>query len=85
MSERNSLKADKEYLKILYLAADESEERVDDILNYLIQVNDEITFKEVESILQKMKSVNLYTPVNVKEPNLNEFDLLLEEKEVAAL
>jgi len=85
LSERNSLKADKEYLKILYLAADESEERVDDILNYLIQVNDEITFKEVESILQKMKSVNLYTPVNVKEPNLNEFDLLLEEKEVAAL
>jgi len=74
----NPNKADKEYLGILYLAASESEEQVDNILNNLISSDEEISYEKVKRIFQDKQKINWSYQVHVEEPDLLDFDTLLE-------
>ena len=74
----NPGKADKEYLNILYLAATESEEQVDNILNNLIGSAEEISYEKVNQIFHDKQKINIHYQAHVEEPDLMEFDYLLE-------
>jgi len=76
-------KADKEYLQILYLAATESEIVVNDVLKYLINKDYIINKLVVESLLNSRQQIKLNYDVEIDEVDLADFDILLDDKEVA--
>ena len=77
-------KADKEYVKILYLAATKSESLVDNILNNLIYNPEPLTVTQVEQQLEELTQTKASSAGNqVEEPDLDEFDQLLDNREVA--
>ena len=80
LSERRAVRADKEYLMILHLAAMESEEKVDEILRYLIH-HEEISFERINDMLYKKEKMTGFAEASVEYPDLNEFDSLLKESE----
>lgn len=77
LKERSSSKASKEYLKILYLAAKETEVGVDNILKALFNESKEISFESVKELLEEGTQVNLTENVTVNQPDLSQYDQLL--------
>ena len=77
LKEANSSKASKEYLKILYLAAKETEAGVDNILEKLFNEGKKISFELVKELLDEGNQGNLTKNVTVNQPNLSQYDKLL--------
>jgi hypothetical protein len=74
----------KEYLKILELAAKDGESMVNDILRYLINQGPELSFTTVEQMVKSQQKPPAVTDVNVDEPDLTMYDQLLDYQEVLA-
>jgi len=70
-------RGDKEYLKILHLAAMETEEGVDNALKYLIDEGKPVCFKSVEDILRSGQKTPVVTDVKVSKIDLTTYDNLL--------
>lgn len=77
LNESSPGKANKEYLKILYLAAKESEELVDNTLRRLIDTGESITSDEVKKIVNKGSMYDVLSSVNIPEIDITSFDELL--------
>jgi len=75
-------RASREYLKILELAARESESLVDDALRALMQEEEPITFDAVRDFVDRREAVRPITEVLIELTNLSSFDVLLQHKEV---
>lgn len=75
-------RAAKEYLKILNLAAKESESGVDDALRWLMDQDQPISFDAVEVILMTNQSIPEVTEVEIDEVDLSLYDTLFEAVEV---
>ena len=72
-------KANRQYLKILYLAARENEAVVDDTLRMLIDQNIAITLEQVETLVRSKDSVPTATEIHIQDVDLNCYDELLQE------
>jgi len=75
-------RASKEYLRILYLAAHESETAVDDALRLLIDRGEQITARAVEAQVQSQEPVAAVTEIAIDEVALGAYDELLCAREV---
>jgi len=75
-------RASKTYLKILYLAAHESETAVDDALRLLIDSGEPVTAEAVEAQLRSGEPVAPATEVAIDEVTLIDYDELLSAQEV---
>lgn len=82
LKEHNQGRAAKEYLKILDLAAKESESGVDDALRWLMDQDQPISFDAVEVILITSQSIPEATDVEIDAVDLSLYDTLLEAVEV---
>lgn len=82
LKEHNQSRAAKEYLKILELAAKESETGVDDALRWLMDQDQPISFDAIEVILITNQSIPEVTDVEIDEVDLSLYDTLLEAVEV---
>ena len=76
-------RASKHYLKILHLAARESEIAVDDALRTLIDQEMPITFELVEAMVHSEELIPPPTELNIQEVDLTAYDALLALREVA--
>ncbi len=72
-------KAARQYLKILYLAARESETAVDDALRVLIDRNMDITDERVKTLVRSNEPVPTATEIHIPAVDLSCYDHLLEE------
>jgi len=70
-------RAHKEYLKILQLAARETQAGVDDALRWLIDQDEAIDAKTVEAMVRRACEIPPVTDVAVDAVNLNSYDCLL--------
>jgi hypothetical protein len=78
LSCRNSKgKANKEYLKILYLAARESESRVEEALRNLFKKEISISSEAVEAYVKSLQDRPLYQDCQVTKVNIEQYDALL--------
>jgi hypothetical protein len=75
--------ASREYLKILHLAAMESETGVDHVLRFLIDTEEPISADSVEELFHSGKDLPLPTDVVVEQVDLSSYDRLLSLQEVA--
>jgi hypothetical protein len=83
LCERHASKvASREYLAILEMAARTGESAVDDALRFLITNNKEVNQEEVLRLVEQEEVVPSATDVVVDEPDLNDFDWLLDNREV---
>lgn len=78
----DSLRASKEYLNILKLAATESEERTDTVLHYLLENEISITFKVVEYLVKQQSQIKPVTEVQIAPVDLGQYDSLFETEEI---
>lgn len=83
LSKQNQVRAHKEYLKILYLAAKESESGVNEALKWLIEQEQPITAEAVQDRLTSGQIQASIATVSVAEVNLVMYDVLLHQAEVA--
>ncbi len=74
-------RASKEYLKILHLAARESEAEVDGALRVLIDEGQGISFEAVEAMISAHAPTSSPTDITVEEVDLSVYDLLLNIEE----
>jgi hypothetical protein len=74
--------ADKEYLKILQMAAMETEQGVDDALRFLMKNDKPVNADMVKELMQSGR-IPPATEVRIQPVNLSCYDALLEEQEVA--
>jgi len=74
--------SDKQYLKLLYLAARVNETAVDQALNQLLKTGQEITVEAVEALLGSETEVSVAKDVKVSAVVLQDYDNLLSAKEV---
>jgi hypothetical protein len=72
----------REYLKILKLAAKESESGVDDALRWLMDQGQPIRYETVAAILEGNQCIPQVTQVEIDAIDLNLYDTLLENVEV---
>jgi len=82
LKDHHSTRGTKEYLKILDLAAKESEAGVDDALRWLMDQDQPISFDAVEVILMTNQRIPQITDVEIDEVDLNLYDNLLTAVEV---
>jgi len=82
LKDHDRSRANKEYLKILYLAATENETGVDDALRWLIDQDQPLCFDAVEAILLTNQSIPEATEVEIAAVDLSLYDTLLEVVEV---
>ena len=75
--------ASREYLRILHLAARESETAVDEALRALIGEDEAITADAVEALVRSGQAPPPATDVRIAPVRLTDYDGLLDEKEVA--
>jgi hypothetical protein len=83
LRKQDRLRAHKEYLKILYLAAKESESEVNAALRQLIELELPITAVAVKYRLDSISATAPITAVSVAEVNLAMYDVLLQQEAVA--
>jgi hypothetical protein len=74
--------ADKTYLKLLELAAHESQDAVQDALRFMIQSGESIAFDTIRQLVLKAAEIPLATQVDVEPPSLSEFDCLLDHPDM---
>ncbi len=80
LKKRHSPKiATRQYLKILYLAARESESAVDDALRMLIDKDMDISDEQVETLVRSNQPVPTATEIKIPAVDLTCYDQLLEE------
>lgn len=82
LSDRSPARASKEYLRILELAARQSESEVDDALRHLFGQDRTISFESVEALVCHDSKPASAMVVEVAEADLSAFDELLTDKEV---
>lgn len=73
----------KHYLSTLYLAAMESESRVDQALQSLIQQGEPFDYDAIERLVKSELPENSRTQVTITSVNLSDYDQLLTEREVS--
>jgi len=78
LKSHNPLHANKEYLKILYLAARESESGVDDALRYFFNREENLTAQKVEALIQSNRLIPSVTDIVIDKINLAGYDELLD-------
>ena len=83
-SRHTSGSADKEYLKILHLAARENESAVDDAIRQLLDDDKMITFGAVSEIVATGVSVHVPTEVSIPDVDITVYDRLLSVPGVAS-
>ncbi len=71
-------RANKDYLKILYLASKEGESLVDDALRYSIDNEKSLLYKCIASIVLSKKQLPDVRDINISEVNLSLYDELLK-------
>ena len=71
-------RADKEYLRILELAALESESAVDEALRFLIDTEQAISFHAVEALVHEATALPAPTDVHIDDIELDRYDALLD-------
>lgn len=77
-------RAEKEYLKILALAAKESEALVNWVLQLYLNAEGTPSFEEVEAYVRYEQQPDLVTEPEIEEVDLTGYDSLLEDEEEAA-
>jgi hypothetical protein len=77
--------ANKEYLKILELAAKESESLVNEALRLLINLEEEISFEKVKQFIVSKQKAPEPTDVHIESVNIQEYDSLLETAECVCI
>jgi len=82
LQKADSLRASKEYVNILKLAATESEERTDMALNYLLDKDMPVTCQAVEELVKQHSWIKPVTEVQIAPVDLGQYDSLLESGEV---
>jgi len=75
---QNPLNADKQYLKMLELAAKESESLVEGAIGRLCDLDQLLSFEAVEALVQSGQKLAAPTCVHVQEVDLSVYDQLLE-------
>lgn len=83
LKKQDRLRAHKEYLKILYLAAKESESEVNEALRWLMDLEQPITAAAVHKRLSAGRTSASIAVVSVAEVNLAMYDVLLHQSELA--
>ena len=83
LCEKTPARANKEYLKILYLAAKESESGVDEVLRTLFKTEQPITLEAVIKIMESESEITPPQQVNIDDVDLGQYDQLLKNSEVA--
>ena len=68
----------KQYLKILNLAARRSETLVNNTLKHFLSKGDSITFEAVEACVSSLQKPPAITQVHIEPINLNTYDSLLD-------
>ncbi len=79
LKEQNPVNANKEYLKILNLAAKESEDQVDKALMISIDAGDYISFASINEIVLSESSYDFSFPIDISPVDLELYDSLLED------
>jgi len=79
---RSPRAAAREYLKILQLAAQESQDAVQDALRLAIKQNAPISAKAISLAVQQHQQVPPATDVTIETPDLNDFDSLLQHPDM---
>ena len=82
LREKRPARASKEYLKILYLAAKETETGVDEALRLLFENGEPITLEAVKELQESNNERTHHREVNVDEVDLGKYDQLLNNTEV---
>jgi len=80
LRKQDGLRAHKEYLKILYLAAKETESGVHAVLRRMIELEQPITAAAVKELLGSGPETVPLTAVCVAEINLAMYDVLLQQE-----
>ncbi len=83
LCEKTPARANKEYLKILYLAAKESESGVDEVLRTLFKTEQPITLEAVKKLMEADNEITSPQQVNIDDVDLGQYDQLLKNSEVA--
>jgi len=83
LKEQSPVQADKEYLKILYLAARETETGVDNALKVLMDLERTISAKEVTRIVREDQQPEVIKDPVIAEVNLQIYDGLFEAMAVS--
>jgi len=78
----NPNRANKEYLKILHLAARENELLVDAALDFLIDKEKAITIEAVEALVKSEQKITSAKDVCIDEVDIKAYDALIEERMV---
>jgi hypothetical protein len=73
--------ANKEYLRILELAAKEDESLVNEALRLLINLEDEISSEKVKQFIDSKQKPPEPTAVHIEPVDINDYDMLLETPE----
>jgi len=81
LKERRSSKAAKKYLGILHLAARRNEAMVDYALGTLIDKEEAISIKSIESIMDSLNQMPSPVDVTIKKVDLGVYDALLSLRE----
>jgi len=79
LKEQNSANANREYLKILNLAAKESEDQVDKAIMISIDAGFDISFVSIKKIVLSETSCDFSFPIEISPVDLEIYDALLEE------
>ena len=77
LHDNNPSQASKEYTRLLYLAARESEEGVNNALRLLFKIEEEITVDAVVCILEKSDKKETTREVSIDKIKLSDYDTLL--------
>lgn len=77
----NIRQANKQYLKILELAAKEDESLVNEALRQLINLEEDIDFEKVKQFVDSKQKAPYPTAVYIEPVDINNYDMLLETPE----
>jgi len=80
--DRSARAAAREYLKILQLAARESQDAVQDALRLAISTNTPISSKAIRLAVEQHQQMPAATEITVEAPNLHDFDSLLQHPDM---
>ena len=83
LCKKSPARANKKYLKILHLAAEESELGVDEALRTLFTTEQPITLEAVKKLMESESEISPAQQVNVDDVDLGQYDQLLKNSEVA--
>ena len=76
LSKKNRVSGTKTYLKILKLAAFDSEAKVNKVLNTLLDLQEEINFEKVKKMIETVSEINEFMETKITNPDLLDYDNL---------